>query len=134
PGQEPRGVRYEQVRQSNHLPIQHLRPRNTSHVNDKLVVDNAIMDIFWDDSKPLVRTGPIQLHTHGGEIRWRNIALREVPGDEANRLLRGQDDAGFKSVFNGKDFEGWAGPIDNYEVKDGAILCKPGKGGVIYTQ
>lgn len=41
-------------------------------------------------------------------------------------------DDGFVSVFNGKDFTGWAGPIDNYEVKDGAIACKAGKGGTIY--
>ena len=44
------------------------------------------------------------------------------------------DDDGFVSIFNGKDFTGWAGPVDNYEVKDGAIVCKPGKGGTIYTK
>lgn len=42
-------------------------------------------------------------------------------------------DDGFVSVFNGKDFTGWAGPIDNYEIKDGAIACKAGKGGTIYV-
>ncbi len=42
-------------------------------------------------------------------------------------------DDDFVSVFNGKDFTGWAGPIDNYEVKDGAITCKAGKGGTIYV-
>jgi len=41
---------------------------------------------------------------------------------------------GFKSVFNGKDFEGWAGPVQNYEVVDGAIVCKKGKGGTIHTK
>jgi hypothetical protein len=41
---------------------------------------------------------------------------------------------GFESVFNGRDFTGWAGPIENYEVKDGAIVCKPHEGGTIYTQ
>ena len=38
----------------------------------------------------------------------------------------------FKSIFNGKDFTGWAGPVENYEVKDGAIVCKPKKGGWPY--
>ena len=42
--------------------------------------------------------------------------------------------AGFQDVFNGKDFDGWAGPLENYEVKDGAIVCKPKKGGNIYTK
>lgn len=48
--------------------------------------------------------------------------------------LAAADSAGFKSVFNGKDFEGWAGPVENYEVVDGAIQCKKGKGGTIHTK
>ena len=50
----------------------------------------------------------------------------------ANAALAADD--GFVSVFNGKDFTGWAGPVDNYEVKDGSIVCKAGKGGTIYTK
>lgn len=41
---------------------------------------------------------------------------------------------GFVSLFNGKDFEGWDGPTDNYEVVDGAVQCKAGKGGTIYNK
>ncbi len=40
---------------------------------------------------------------------------------------------GFVSIFNGKDFTGWKGPVDNYEVTDGTISCKAGKGGTIFT-
>lgn len=54
--------------------------------------------------------------------------------DTPIEVLRGQDPEGFQSVFNGRDFEGWAGPVDNYEVRDGALVCKPGKGGTIYTR
>ena len=53
---------------------------------------------------------------------------------EANALLRGTDPVGFKSVFNGKDFTGWAGPLDCCEIKDGVILWRYGKSGTIYTQ
>ena len=48
--------------------------------------------------------------------------------------LNAADNDGFVSIFNGKDFTGWDGPVDNYEVKDGAIVCKPGKGGTIFTK
>lgn len=48
--------------------------------------------------------------------------------------LSAADQEGFKPVFNGKDFAGWAGPVENYEVVDGAIVCKQGKGGTIYTK
>src|SRR5690606_21326112 len=52
-----------------------------------------------------------------------------------NRILREKGgEKEFTSVFNGKDFSGWAGPIDNYQIRDGAIVCKPGKGGTIYTE
>jgi len=31
-----------------------------------------------------------------------------------------------------KPWSGWAGPVENYEVVDGAIRCKTGKGGIPY--
>ena len=31
-----------------------------------------------------------------------------------------------------QDLTGWAGPIENYEVKDGVLRCKPNEGGTIY--
>ena len=29
---------------------------------------------------------------------------------------------------------GWTGAVDGYEVRDGAIVCKPGQGGTLYTR
>src|SRR5262249_31286872 len=58
----------------------------------------------------------------------------KLGSDEANETPRKADTEGFTDVFNGKDLDGWAGPIDQYEVKDGAIVCKPHKGGTIYTK
>jgi hypothetical protein len=77
--------------------------------------------------------GPIQLQTHGSEIRWRNLYVREIPAEEANAILARRDQSGFGYVFNGQDLAGWSGAVDNYEVVDGALACKPGKGGVLYT-
>jgi hypothetical protein len=42
-------------------------------------------------------------------------------------------EAGFTAIFNGRDFDGWTGAVDGYEVKDGAIVCKPGQGGTLFT-
>jgi hypothetical protein len=108
--------------------------RVTVYLNEKLVVDHARLENYWDKKKPLPKQGPIQLQTHGGEIRWDNIYIREFSAAEANEILRKHGAKGFESVFNGKDFTGWAGPVDQYEVKDGAIVCKPHKGGTIYTK
>lgn len=117
----------------NSFKIRQVGARTTVVYNGQLVVDNALLENYWDRKSPLFPQGPIQLQTHGGEIRWKNIYIRELSAAEANKLLASKGGEGFKSVFNGKDLTGWAGKVDEYEVVDGAIRCKPGKGGVLHT-
>ena len=102
-------------------------------LNGKLVVDHANLENVYDRKTPVPAKGPIELQTHGGEIRWRNVFIHELGAQEANRLLESHANAGFQSVFNGRNFDGWAGPVGEYEVHDGAICCQKGKGGTIYT-
>ena len=118
----------------NDIRIRQIGARTSVWLNDKLVVDHAIMENYWARKRPLAHAGPIQLQTHGGEIRWRDIQLREIGVDEANEVLRSKASEKFESVFNGKDFSGWDGPVDNYEIKDGMMICRPGTGGTIYTK
>jgi hypothetical protein len=118
----------------NSFRILQVGERTTVYLNGQLVVDFARLENFWDRKLPLPRKGPVQLQTHGGETRWRNIYVRQIPPAEANAILRQHRAEGFRSVFNGNDFTGWAGPVEQYEVKDGAIVCKPKKGGTIYTK
>ena len=42
-------------------------------------------------------------------------------------------DDGFVSLFDGESLTGWSGAVDDYEVVDGAIQCKSGRGGNLYT-
>jgi hypothetical protein len=119
--------------QWNRFRIVQVGERTTVYVNDKLVVDHARRENAWDRKLPLRKKGPIQLRTSGGESRWRNLFVRAIPAAEANDVLRKHGSAGFRDAFNGKDFTGWAGPVANYEVKEGAIVCRPKKGGNIYT-
>ena len=134
PGKDPLVLADKPFGEWNHFRIIMVGSRVTVWLNEKLVVDNANLENYYDRKTPVPAKGPLQLQTHGGEIRWRNVYVREIPSGEANQLLRRNDPEGFQSVFNGKDFEGWAGPIDNYEVKDGAVVCKPHKGGTIHTK
>lgn len=39
---------------------------------------------------------------------------------------------GFQPIFNGRDLAGWAGAVDSVEVRDGAIVWRPKKGGTLY--
>ncbi|MBK1875981.1 3-keto-disaccharide hydrolase [Pelagicoccus mobilis] len=41
---------------------------------------------------------------------------------------------GYVALFNGEDLQGWQGATQNYTVTDGAIQCKAGKGGTLYTE
>jgi hypothetical protein len=117
----------------NSLRIIQVGQRTTVYLNGKLVVENAIMENFWNRALPLKIKGPIQLQTHGGEIRWKNIFVREIPATEANAILAKRDAKAYSEVFNGKDFTGWSGATKEYEVKDGAIVSKPGHGGNLFT-
>jgi hypothetical protein len=134
PGRDPLVLADKPFGEWNSFRILMVGERVTVYLNDKLVVDFARLENFWNKSSPLPKKAPIQLQTHGGEIRWRNVFIREIPSEEANNILRKSHTKGFESVFNGTDFTGWAGPIDQYEVKDGAIVCKPKKGGTIFTK
>ena len=102
-------------------------------LNEKLVVHRAPLLNYWDRKteiskrKPLASKGPIQLQTHGGEIRWRNIFIKELKPS-----CCGEEE--FEPIFNGVNFNGWKGPVQNYEIINQSIQCIQGKGGTIYTE
>jgi hypothetical protein len=104
-------------------------------LNGKLVVDNVVMENYWDRTRPIYPADQIELQTHGGETRFRNIYIREIGDEEAARLLQGLGgDEGFRPVFNGKDLAGWQGSLDGYLVENGSLVCDAKKGGVLLTK
>lgn len=120
--------------QWNRLRVRMIGSRVSVWMNDLLTVDDAILENFFDRESPPPPRGAIQLQTHGGEIRWRNVFIREIGALEANRVLIQRCRDGFDTVFNGKDFTGWAGPTEDYVVDEGSIRCRPKHGGTIYTE
>lgn len=122
----------------NHVRVVMVGERVSVWLNEAMVVDHARLENYFDRALPVPATGPIQLQTHGGEIRWRQVAIREIEPAEANSILRRngfsqRTKPAFTSAWNGRTFDGWSGPTDNYEIVDGAIRCQPGHGGTIYT-
>lgn len=120
--------------QWNHLRIVMLGERVWVHLNGKLTVAGAVMENYWDRQRPLPARGPLQLQTHGGEIRFRNVVVHEYPGEQANGMLARMDAEGFAPLFDGATLAGWRGDLDGYEVADGAIRCKQGRGGNLFTE
>src|SRR4029078_4624694 len=131
PGKDPLALVDKPFGEWDRFRIIQVGARTTVSLNDALGVHHASMENYWDRTQPLFARGPIQLQTHGGEIRWRNLWIREIPAAEANRILASRGGEGFRPLFDGKSLDGWAGATDNYEVADGAIRCKPRKGGVL---
>lgn len=135
PGQEPLVLADKPFGEWNSFRIRQVGSRTDVWMNGKLVVNHALMENYWDRSKPQFREGVIQLQTHGGEIRWRNLFIKELTPREANvSLARGDSGSGWETIFNGENFDGWQGDVDNYEIVDGAIRCKAGKGGNLFTK
>lgn len=134
PGKDPLVKADKPFGEWNEVEIQQIGARTSVKLNGQLVVDHAIMENFWDRALPLAAKGPIQLQTHGGEIRWKDIEIRRIGADEANQILASKDNEGFQSLFDGQSLEGWQGAVDDYQVVDGAIQCKQGRGGNLFTQ
>jgi hypothetical protein len=87
PGRDPLVLADKPFGEWNQFRIRQIGARTWVWLNDKLVVDGAVMENFWDRSKPLAAKGPIMLQTHGGEIRWRNLFVHEINAEEAKKIL-----------------------------------------------
>jgi hypothetical protein len=110
--------------------------RATVVLNGETVVDDVVMENYWDRTRPVDPRGQIELQNHGNELFFRDLFVREIPAAEANALLaaRGGAEPGFAPLCNGRDLAGWKGAVDSYEVVDGAIVCKAGQGGTLFTE
>ena len=120
----------------NRMHIRMIGERVTVVLNDKKVVDDVVLENYYDRAAPMLKRGPIHLQTHGSETRFRNVFIREIPAEEANEALSKVDggDEGFKPLLDGKDFTGWIGNVEDYELVDGELRAKPGVAGNLVTE
>lgn len=71
----------------NTFRIKMIGTRTWVWLNGKQTVNGAVYDDYFDRSLTILPKGPIELQTHGSEIRFRNIYVREIPADEAKSTL-----------------------------------------------
>jgi len=86
PGRDPLVLADKGFGEWNSFRIRQIGARTWVWLNEKLVVDGNVMENYWDRTKPLPAKGPIMLQTHGGEIRWRNLFVREIGAEEAAKI------------------------------------------------
>jgi len=104
-------------------------------LNGILVVDDVVLENYWDRSIPIFPSGPIELQAHGTDLGFRDIYVREINEAEYN-LTAEEKKEGFVSLFNGRNLDNWIGDKEAYVVEDGMIAVKPNKGsaGNLYTE
>ncbi|MBP88089.1 MAG: hypothetical protein CMJ64_15430 [Planctomycetaceae bacterium] len=51
----------------------------TIKLNGKLVVDEVVLENYWERDKPIYETGQIELQNHGNTLYFRNVFVKELP-------------------------------------------------------
>ena len=87
PGRDPLVLADRPFGEWNSFRIRQVGKVTWVWLNDKLVVDGAPMENYFDRTQPFPAQGPIMLQTHGGEIRWRNLFVRKIGAEESAKLL-----------------------------------------------
>jgi HEAT repeat protein len=110
--------------------------RVTVYLNDKLVVEDTVLENYWERDKPIYPSGQIELQAHGNPLWFRNLYVREIPRDTpVPTITEAERSEGFVPLFNGRDLEGWTGAAASYVAEDGKIVVHPERGGGnLYTQ
>ncbi|HYH56370.1 MAG TPA: DUF1080 domain-containing protein, partial [Anseongella sp.] len=72
----------------------------TVYLNGVLVVDNVVLENFWDRSLPIFPEEQIELQAHGTRVAYRDIYLRRLSGDiEKFALSEEEEKEGFEVLF-----------------------------------
>ena len=76
---KPLIVADQPIGQWNTFRIKMVGDRVTVWLNGELVVDNVVMENYWQRDKPIYPTGQIELQNHGNTLWFKNIYIREIP-------------------------------------------------------
>lgn len=120
----------------NTFYIKMVGDRVTVKLNGVLVVDNIILENFWDRSQPIPPIEQLELQAHGCRIYYKNIYVKELERPEPFKLSAQEEKEGFKILFDGTNMHQWQGNTTDYILEDGCISMHPSKrfGGNLYTK
>ena len=106
--------------------------RVTVYLNGELVVDNAILENYWDRKIPIFLKDAIELQAHGNHIVYRNVYVKELKPDAPYVA----PEADFTSLFDGSSLFNWTGNTTDYFPLNGELVIDPKRGGKgnLYTK
>ena len=67
----------------NSFRILMIGERVTVYLNDERVVDDTVLENYWERDKPIYPSGQIELQAHGNPLWFRNVFIREIPRETA---------------------------------------------------
>lgn len=110
--------------------------RVTVYLNGVLVVDNVILENYWDRKQPIFAEEQLELQAHGTNVYYRNIYVREFERPKPFTLSDQEKKEGYQILFDGTNMHEWTGNTVSYVMEDGNIVCRPGGhgGGNLFTK
>lgn len=76
---DPTQVADNPIGQWNTFYIKMVGDKVWVELNGQLVVDNVTLENYWERGKPIYPFGQIELQSHGSNLWFKNIYLRELP-------------------------------------------------------
>lgn len=132
---KPLSVADNKVGEWNTFHITMIGEKVSVELNGVLVTDNVVLENYWDRKIPIFIKEQIELQAHGTYVAYRNIYVREIPGDLSSKLSDEEKQQGFEMLFDGSNLNNWIGNKTGYLIENGTMVVNPagGSGGNLYT-
>ncbi|MCF0074767.1 DUF1080 domain-containing protein [Dyadobacter sp. CY261] len=132
---KPSKVADNAIGEWNTFHITMIGDRVSVDLNGENVVDNVVLENYWDRNLPIFAKEQLELQAHGNEIHYRDIFVREIPRPEF-ALPEPEQKDGFKVLFDGTNMFEWVGNKTDYFIQGGELVVDPKKGGTgnLYTK
>ncbi len=133
---KPSKVADNKLGEWNSFYIKMVGDRVTVVLNGEKVVDDVILENYWDRKLPIFPVEQIELQAHGSKVYYRNIYVKELERKEPFKLSAEEEKEGFNVLFDGTNMHEWTGNTVDYTLEDGCISMIPSKsyGGNLYTK
>jgi len=120
----------------NTFYIKMVGDRVTVVLNGEKVVDEVILENYWDRKLPIPAIEQLELQAHGCKVYYRDIYVKELPMVEPFQLSVEEKKEGYKLLFDGTNMHEWIGNTVDYTMDNGTISLVPsrGSGGNLYTR
>lgn len=103
--------------------------RVTVYLNGELVVDNVILENYWNRALPIFRKEQLELQAHGTKVYYRDIYVKELTPAPLHGPTAAEVAEGFVPLFDGSNMHAWTGNTRDYITENGEMVIYPDRGG-----